>query len=69
MITEDGHASISDTGLRACLSKARCNVTWPVPSNWMYKSPEELIYNGDISSFIYTESMDVYSFARTVYTV
>lgn len=69
MIADDGRACLSDVGLHVCLSKAMYNGVWPIPSGWMLKAPEELLYEDDPISFTYTKAMDVYAFANTVQMV
>jgi len=39
----------------------------PIPSAWMYKSPDELLPGND--ELIFTTGMDVYSFACVVFSV
>jgi hypothetical protein len=69
MITDDGRACLSDTGLNIQLRRAICKDEWPVPSSWMFKAPEELKAQDNLSSFEPTATMDVYAFASTVYSV
>jgi hypothetical protein len=69
MISDDGRPCITDIGLKSRLSKVINGDTWPIPSDWMYKAPEELFFEYDPVYFLHTRAMDVYAFARTVYTV
>ena len=69
MITDDGRPCLTDTGLKSRLSKAINNGTCPIPSSWMYKAPEELLFEYDPVSFLPTRAMDVYAFASTIYVV
>jgi len=40
-----------------------------IPSGWMFKSPEELLYEYDPSSFAHTKDVGLYAFANTAYTI
>ena len=39
----------------------------PIPAEWMYKAPEELLPRHD--ELIFTSAMDTYSFSCVVYSV
>jgi len=69
MITDDGRPCLTDVGLNLCLSKVLHTSTWPIPSAWMFKAPEELQFECDLDLFQPTTAMDVYTFASTVYVV
>ena len=69
MITDDRRPCITDIGLKSRLFNIIKNGTYPIPSGWMYKAPEELLLECDPASFRPTRAMDVYSFASTVYVV
>src|ERR1700691_5733639 len=69
MINGEGRPCLSDVGLNVGLSKVINSGTWPVPSGWMFKAPEELSFECEPASFIHTPGMDVYSFGVTAYTV
>lgn len=69
MITDDGRACLSDTGLNIRLRQAIHSNEWPVPPGWMFKAPEELDFQGDPSAFKPTTAIDVYAFASTAYSV
>jgi len=69
LITDDGRACLSDTGLNIRLRRAIYRDEWPVPTSWMFKAPEELKAQDNLSSFEPTTAMDVYAFASTVYSI
>lgn len=69
MIADDGRACLSDVGLHACLSKVMYISALPIPPGWMFKAPEELLYEYDPVYFAYTEAMDVYAFASSIQMV
>jgi len=69
LIADDGRPCLTDIGLNASLSAVIYPGEWPIPSGWMFKSPEELLLQGDSSIFLPTKAMDVYAFASTIYTI
>jgi len=69
MMTEDGTPHLSDVGLNARLVKVIYGDRRPVPPRWMFKAPEELLFNYDPLFFTSTAEMDVYAFAATAYTI
>ena len=69
MIRDDGRPCLTDPGLNACLVKVSWGDRGPVPPGWMFKSPEELSFEGRQASFITTQAMDVYALGITIYTV
>ena len=70
IITDDGRACLTDIDLlKSRLFNIIKNGTYPIPSGWMYKAPEELLLECDPASFRLTRAMDVYSFASTVCVV
>jgi len=69
MITDDERPCITDVGMNARLSRIKYSGPWPLPSGWMFKAPEELSPQFDLSIFSPTKQMDVYAFASTVYSI
>ena len=69
MIRDDESPCLTDVGLNACLVKVPWGDREPVPPGWMFKSPEELSFEGRQASFITTPAMDVYALGITIYTV
>ena len=69
MMGDDGRPYVTDIGLKYRLSKVLNHGAWKIPSGWMFKAPEELVFEYDPVSFLPTRAMDVYAFARTVYVV
>lgn len=69
LIANDNSVRLTDVGLHACITKATYTGDWFIPSEWMYKAPEELVFECDPSVFKHTEAMDIYAFASSVYTV
>jgi hypothetical protein len=63
LITDDGRACITDVGIYTSVIQTTHGHRLPIPPQWPYKSPDELL-NG-----IQTSHADVYSFACTVYSV
>ena len=69
MMGDDGRPYVTDIGLKYRLSKVLNHGAWKIPSGWMFKAPEELLFEYDPVSFLPTRAMDVYAFASTVYVV
>ncbi|KIM85777.1 hypothetical protein PILCRDRAFT_344290 [Piloderma croceum F 1598] len=63
LITDNGRACITDVGLYTSVIRTTRGHRLPIPLQWPYKSPEELV-NG-----VQTSYTDVYSFACTVYSM
>ena len=63
VVTDCGRACLTDAGLNTLALRAFSNSLEPVPSAWMYKAAEELLFG------IRDQCTDVYSFASTVYAV
>lgn len=68
LIKNDHTLCITDIGLHALITKIRFDAgeSIPLPSNWVYKSPEVLF--SDNSPF-FSQGADVYSWACTAYSV
>jgi hypothetical protein len=62
-ITGDGKVQVTDIAVNTQVRQTISGDIQSVPSNWMYKSGEELEYS------IRTTQTDVYSFATTIYSV
>lgn len=69
MIADDETVRLTDAGLNARLLKTIWGNRRLLPTDWMFKSAEELDPECDPVSFTHTQAMDVYSFARTAYAV
>lgn len=63
MVTAQGTIRVTDAGLNALIIQHMHDDYVPVPSAWMYKSPEELLDG------THSIQADTYSFGSTVYTV
>jgi hypothetical protein len=61
-IANDGTMRVTDIGVDTLVRQGSNNSSC-IPSNWMYKAPEELEWD------YRTKQTDVYSFAVTVYSV
>jgi hypothetical protein len=69
LITENGRAAISDTGLGSTMHRiVELDGSSRVPQRWNYKPPEELAPVND-SHFHPTAQADTYAFAGIVYAV
>jgi hypothetical protein len=62
-IANDGTMRVTDTAVDTLVRQGTNSNSLSVPSNWMYKAPEELEW-GDR-----TTQTDVYSFGATMYSV
>jgi Protein tyrosine and serine/threonine kinase len=62
-IADDGTVQVTDIAVDTLVRQANYRNNLGVPSNWMYKSPEELEWG------YRTAETDVYSFAVTIYSV
>jgi hypothetical protein len=69
MISDDGRPCLSEVGLNACLVKVVWSDRKPVPPSWMFKSPEDLSFVGEHTSFMTTQAMYVYALGATIYSV
>jgi serine/threonine protein kinase len=69
MMTDDGRPCLADVGMNSRLFKIKYGDVRPIPSEWMFKAPEELSPRCDPPFFTATKEMDVYAFAGTVYSV
>jgi len=69
LVTDDGMPCLCDVALNSRLSTVINGGTWPIPSGWMFKAPEELSFECEPAFFMHTQAMDVYSLGITIYTI
>jgi hypothetical protein len=62
-MADDGTVRVTDIAVNTLVRQATNKHSLSVPSNWMYKSREELEW------VTCTTQTDVYSFATTIYSV
>jgi serine/threonine protein kinase len=62
-IADDGTMRVTDISVDTLVRQGSNRDTQYIPSNWMYKSPEELELG------YRTMQTDIYSFAITIYSV